>query len=407
MFTIVRGAYCLVVALQMQSGGGILTRINLMRILKKANKLMKYKILGSSGLKVSELCLGTMTFGEEFGIGAPEVECRAVYDAYLEAGGNFLDTADIYNGGTSERMLGKFVGDQREYLVLASKYSLNTRVDDPNAGGSHRKNLVQSLDASLRRLQTDYLDLYWVHGWDGSTDMAEVMRALDDQVRAGKILHIGISNAPAWVIASANTLARERGWTTFTAMQLHYNLLERSIEREHLALAGAQDMAILPWSPLAGGFLTGKFDRSAAEQEREGSRLSTSPRGAQLLQDEQKLAVAEALSALAAGLGCSAAQLALAWMLRRSKVNIVPVIGARRRAQLIDNLGSVDVAIGAGDVAELDALTALVPEYPQTLYVSEFFSAMMYGDVRRRIELDDPWSLGFVARPPESPSTGD
>jgi len=354
---------------------------------------MKYKVLGSSGLKVSELCLGTMTFGEEFGIGAPEAECRGVYDAFRAAGGNFLDTADIYNAGTSERMLGGFVGQRdRDYLVLASKYSLNTRTDDPNAGGSHRKNLVQSLEASLRRLRTDYLDLYWVHGWDGSTDMAEVMRALDDQVRAGKILHVGCSNAPAWVIAAANTLATQRNLTPFTAMQLHYNLIERSIERDYFALAMSQHMAILPWSPLAGGFLTGKFDRSAAADARAGARLASSPRGGQLLDDVGKLEVAEAVSAMARDIGCSTAQLALAWMMRRSKACVVPVIGARTGRQLEENLGAVGVEVGAAQIADLDALTALTPEYPHTLYSSEFFNTMMYGEVRGRIELDRPWN---------------
>jgi aryl-alcohol dehydrogenase-like predicted oxidoreductase len=352
---------------------------------------MKYKVLGSSGLKVSELCLGTMTFGEEFGIGAPEPECRRVFDAFVDAGGNFLDTADIYNAGTSERMLGEFAAANRDYLVLASKYSLNTRPDDPNAGGSHRKNLVQSLEATLRRMGTDYIDLYWVHGWDGSTDLAEVMRALDDQVRAGKILHIGISNAPAWVVAAANTLARERNQTPFTAMQLHYNLVERSIERDYFALADAQNMAILPWSPLAGGLLTGKFDRGAETAAGDDARLRNSPRGAQILQDSN-LDVAESVSAMAADIGCSTAQLALAWMMRRTSTCVIPVIGARRLAQLEDNLKSVDVAIGAENISALDALTELVPEYPQTLYASEFFQTMMYGEVRPSIELDRPWT---------------
>ncbi|MFQ5635091.1 MAG: aldo/keto reductase [Gammaproteobacteria bacterium] len=353
---------------------------------------MKYKILGLSGLKVSELCLGTMTFGEEFGIGAGEAPCRKIYDAFLDAGGNFLDTADMYNAGTSERMLGGFAADQRDYLVLASKYSLNTRGDDPNAGGSHRKNLVQSLDASLRRLQTDYLDLYWVHGWDGSTDMAEVMRALDDQVRAGKILHLGISNAPAWVVAAANTLAAERKLTPFTAMQLHYNLIERSIERDYFALARTQEMAILPWSPLAGGLLTGKFDRDAREPAGENSRLRTSPRRAQVLQG-RNLEVAEAVSAMAAEIGCSPPQLALAWMMRRTDACVVPVIGARTLVQLQDNLGAVALDIDAALIERLDALTRLEPEYPQTLYASEFFNTLMYGEVRERIELDRPWGI--------------
>lgn len=352
---------------------------------------MKYKVLGSSGLKVSEICLGAMTFGEEFGIGAPETECRVLFDSYIEAGGNFIDTADMYNAGTSERMLADFLTGHRDYIVLASKYSLSTRTDDPNAGGSHRKNLVQSLEASLARMQTDYIDLYWVHGWDGSTEMEQTMRALDDLVRAGKILHIGISNAPAWVISAANTLAMERNMTPFTAMQLHYNLLERSIERDYFALAKAQNMAITPWSPLAGGFLSGKFNRNSDVSAQEGARLTSSPRGGQLLKDGDKLAIAEGLTAIATRIGCSTAQLALAWMMRRSDVCVVPIIGARKLSQLTDNLGAAEVELTGADIAEIDAMTALVPEYPHSLYASEFFQTMMYGDVRSQIQLNDPW----------------
>lgn len=351
---------------------------------------MKYKILGRSGLKVSEICLGTMTFGEEFGIGAPEPVCREIYDAFCEAGGNFVDTADIYNGGTSERMLGSFIADERERIVLASKYSLNTRTDDPNAGGNHRKNLVQSLDASLKRLGTEYIDLFWVHAWDGSTGIGEVMRALDDQVRNGKILHIGISNAPAWLISAANTLAGERGWTPFTAMQLHYNLVERPIEREHFALANAQSMAITPWSPLAGGLLTGKFNRAADGDAQAGTRLADSPRRAQVLQ-EKNLDVAGRLVELAKEAGCSAAQLALAWMMKRTENCVVPIIGARTLPQLQDNLGAVRVELDTAQIAALDELSAPDAEYPQTLYTSDFFRTMMYGEAWEKLELDRPW----------------
>jgi aryl-alcohol dehydrogenase-like predicted oxidoreductase len=347
---------------------------------------MKYKILGSSGLKVSELCLGAMTFGEEFGIGAPEAESRRVYESFVEAGGNFIDTANIYNQGTSERMLADFIKDDRDFLVLASKYSLSTRGDDPNAGGNQRKNLVQSLEASLRRLKTDYVDLYLVHAWDRTTALDELMRALDDQVRAGKILHIGISNAPAWVIASANTLAAERNMTRFTAMQLHYNFVERSIEREYFALANAQNMAIMAWSPLAGGLLTGKFNTGADAAAREGARLTTSPRGAQLLQPE-KIALVEALAEMATEMDCTSAQLALAWMAQRSSSCVIPIVGARTARQLAENLGYIDIQLQSGQVAQLDELTALTPEYPQALFASDFFQTMMFGELRDSMEM--------------------
>lgn len=347
---------------------------------------MKYIPLGISNLKVSEVCLGAMTFGEEFGIGAPEAESRRVYETFLDAGGNFIDTANIYNQGTSERMLCDFIGANRDYVVLASKYSLSTAAKNPNAGGNQRKNLVQSLEASLRRLGTDYLDVYWVHASDRSTSLAELMRALDDQVRLGKILHIGISNAPAWTIAAANTLATERNMTRFTAMQLHYNLIERSIEREYFDLADAQDMAIAAWSPLASGFLTGKFNPGTDEAARKGARLTTSPRGAQYLQPD-KFAVAEALAELARDVGCTSAQLALSWMMQRSSTSVIPIIGARSASQVGENLGCIHVALLPQQIAQLDELTALEAEYPQSLFASEFFQTMMFGQLREDIEL--------------------
>lgn len=341
---------------------------------------MKYIRLGASGLRVAELCLGAMTFGEEFGIGAGEAECRRIFDAYLAAGGNFIDTANIYNQGTSERMLAGFMAGQRESLVLATKYSLTTNPADPNAGGNHRKNLVQSLEASLRRLGTDYVDLYWVHGWDAQTSLPEVMRALDDQVRAGKILHVGISNAPAWVIAAANVLAGERGLSPFTAMQLHYNLVERGIEPDFLDLAAAQDMAVTAWSPLAGGLLTGKYtpvDRPA------GARLADSPRGGRTLTDAN-LAVAAQLAALAAEAACTPAQLALAWLRQRAAVPVLPIIGARSLAQLEDNLGATQLQLSAAQLAALDALAPPSLPYPASLLSSEFFRNMLGGRAEPR-----------------------
>ena len=346
---------------------------------------MKYKTLGFSGLQVSEICLGAMTFGEEMGIGTGEKESRTIFEGFLQAGGNFIDTANIYNRGTSERMLGEFIGSERDFLVLASKYSLNTRPDDPNAGGNHRKNLVQSLEASLRRLRTGYLDVYWVHGWDSHTSLTELMRALDDQVRAGKVLHLGISNVPVWVVAAANVLAAERGWTPFTAMQLHYNLIERSIERDFFDLALAQDMAITPWSPLAGGLLTGKFDRGSPEEVRRGARLASGPMSARV-RHEPSLQIAESLSAFAGELGCRPAQLALAWLAQRSSATVIPIIGARTRAQLEENLACTELLLTAEQLQRLDGLSPPVPEYPQSLLAGDFFQRMMHGEVRERMQ---------------------
>ena len=207
---------------------------------------MTYRLFGRSGLRVSELALGTMTFGTDWGWGAAREECRKLFEAYAEAGGNFIDTANNYTGGTSERIVGELVAADRDHFVVATKYSLSTRPDDPNAGGNHRKNLVRALEASLGRLGTDYVDLLWVHMWDAMTQAEEVVRALDDLVRAGKVLYVGVSDTPAWVVARAVTLAELRGWTAFCGLQVPWSLADRAVEREHLPLAAALDLAVTP-----------------------------------------------------------------------------------------------------------------------------------------------------------------
>ena len=193
---------------------------------------MKYRLLGNSGLRVSEAALGTMTFGDDWGWGAAKDEARKVYDAFREAGGNFIDTANFYTNGTSESFLGEFMKDNRQSVVLATKYTMSSPGTDPNAAGNQRKSMMQSVEASLKRLQTDYIDLYWVHMWDQITPVEEVMRGLDDLIRQGKVLYVGISDAPGWWIAQANTLAQLRGWSPFTGLQVEYSLIERTVERE-------------------------------------------------------------------------------------------------------------------------------------------------------------------------------
>ncbi len=211
---------------------------------------MRYKLLGKSGLRVSELCLGTMTFGEEWGWGASRDESSQVFDAFVEAGGNFIDTANGYTDGTSEKIVGEFIAKERERFVVATKYSfplhMNTNKGNPNGSGNHRKSMMQSLEGSLKRLNTDYVDLYWLHAWDFMTPIEEVMRAFDDMVRSGKVLYIGISDAPAWIVAQANTLAQCYGWTPFVALQVEYSLVERTPERDLLPMAKAFDLAVTP-----------------------------------------------------------------------------------------------------------------------------------------------------------------
>ena len=211
---------------------------------------MKYYLLGKSGLRVSEICLGTMTFGEEWGWGSSKEESREVFKKYVDSGGNFIDTASNYTAGTSERYVGEFIAGDRDRFVIATKYTSNIRAGDPNAGGNQRKNMMQSLERSLRSLNTDYIDLYWIHAWDRLTPIEETMRALDDMVKLGKVLYIGISDAPAWVVSQANTLADLRGWTEFISIQIEYSLIERTSERELFPMARTLDIGVTAWSPL-------------------------------------------------------------------------------------------------------------------------------------------------------------
>jgi aryl-alcohol dehydrogenase-like predicted oxidoreductase len=316
---------------------------------------MRYKLLGPSGLRVAEAALGTMTFGDTIPWGAPRDECRRIFDAYVEAGGNFIDTAINYTGGMSEQLVGEFVAGQRDRFVVATKYTMHPPTGDPNIAGNHRKNLVRALESSLRRLGTDYIDLYWVHAWDGITPVEEMMRALDDLVRAGKILYIGISNAPAWVVAQANTLATLRGWTPFTGLQVSYSLIERSVERDLLPMARAFGIGVTAWAPLGSGLLTGKYNQIDPAEAR---RLDTSTA---VTVDDRNLAIANAVWELAQELDRSPAQVALAWVRQRGAI---PVLGARTLVQFEENLASLGLTLDDEQIARLEAASAIDLGYP-------------------------------------------
>jgi aryl-alcohol dehydrogenase-like predicted oxidoreductase len=326
-----------------------------------------------------------MTFGEDLGTGASKEVSRKIYGRYREAGGNFLDTANIYTRGTSERMLGEFIAGEREQVIVASKYSMSTNLAEPNCSGNHRKNMVQALEASLQRLNTDYLDIYWVHGWDQITRVDEVMRALDDLVRSGKVLHVGASNLPAWYIAEANTLAAERNLTPFTALQLHYNLVERSIEADFFDLAVAHDMALTAWSPLAGGLLTGKYNRNASRAAADDARLKLASYGPAMLAD-QRLAIAEGLTKLAAAAGCEPVALALAWLLQRPQGKVIPILGARSLEQFDANMACLDISLNQTQIDELDILAPPPPTYPASLFQTDFYRTMMHGEKCDQVE---------------------
>ena len=318
---------------------------------------MNYRTLGRSGLRVSELCLGTMTFGEDWDWGASPETSRALFDAYRDAGGNFVDTANLYTDGSSERIVGELVREDRDEIVLATKYTDAMRGNAVNGAGNHRKNMIQSLEASLQRLGTDRIDLFWLHSWDFATPAEEIMRALDDLVRAGKILYVGVSDTPAWAVARCNTLAELRGWTPFVAQQLEYSLIERTPERELLPMGDAFDLTTLAWSPLAGGLLSGKYGLSDGAKGASGRlhKVDGHPH------DERNLGIAQAVVDIAAELGASAPQVALAWLLTRGAI---PIVGATRPHQLTDNLGCLGIELSAEQRGRLDRASEIDLGFP-------------------------------------------
>ncbi len=347
---------------------------------------MNYQLLGRSGLRVSDLCLGTMTFGEEWGWGAPKEEARKIYDAYRGAGGNFLDTANRYTNGTSERFVGEFIADHRDEVVVATKYTLAFPVGGANAGGNQRKNMVRAVEASLKRLGTDYLDLYWLHAWDGLTPAEEVMRAFDDLVRAGKVLYVGVSDTPAWVVAESNTLAELRGWTRYVGLQIEYSLLERTVERELIPMAKHHGMTVLAWGPLRGGLLTGKYlpEDPGHSAGAEGRFHSAMMKAAGVVDEGGKQTIREVV-ALANELGVSSAQIALAW-LRHRPVPVIPILGARKLQQLEDNIRSLDLALTPEQLARLDRISAVSLGFPHDFLAGGPMRAAVFGGMGDQIK---------------------
>ena len=345
---------------------------------------MRYKLLGKSGLKVSELCLGAMTFGDDWGWGSTKEESRKIYDAFVEAGGNFIDTADLYTNGTSERFLGEFIASDRDRIVLATKYTNTAPGTDPNAAGNQRKNMMQSVEASLKRLNTDYIDLYWLHVWDFMTPVEEVMRAFDDLIRQGKVLYIGISDAPAWIVSRANTMAELRGWTQFVGLQVEYSLIERTCDRELLPMAREMDLAVTVWSPLAGGLLTGKYaeDRDTVKEEKRLEHPMVAP-----LVDitEHKRTISAAVVKVAEAIGKTPAQVALAWLRRQPGV-MIPIIGARRLSQLKDNMACVEVTLAEAHLQQLNEVSRIELGFPHDFVANEMVQNFAYGGMRELID---------------------
>ncbi len=319
--------------------------------------LDSYVTLGRSGLRVSPFTLGTMTFGDDWGWGSSPEESKEILAAYLDRGGNSIDTANLYTNGHSEQIIGDFLIGRpgvRDRLVLATKFFGNLYQNDPNGGGPSRKAIVQQLENSLRRLQTDYIDLYWLHNFDPVTPVEETLRALDDLVAAGKIRYVGFSDVPAWATAEAATIARLRGWSPIIALQLEYSLLERTSEGELIPMAQSLGMGVLPWSPLRGGFLSGKYSStSAADVDTTRGRAPS----------EADFGVIDAVKAVADELGVTSAQVALAWLAGRPAVTSV-VIGARRMHQFENNLGALDVTLTDDQRSRLDEVSTPKLNFP-------------------------------------------
>ena len=338
---------------------------------------MRYKLLGKSGLRVSELCLGTMTFGTEWGYGTDREGSERIYKTFVEGGGNFVDTANRYTEGTSETFLGEFISAEREKIVLATKYTLHNKLGDVNAAGNHRKNMVQSLEASLKRLKTDYIDLYYLHAWDFLTPIEEVLRALDDMVKAGKILYVGISDTPAWVVSRANAIAELKNWTAFIGLQIEYSLIQRTAERELIPMANELDIAITAWSPLGQGVLTGKYLENDGTPKRlkDGSLRLT----------DRNLVIAKEVKEIAEEIGCTATQVAINWV-RQQKGEIIPVIGCRNESQLSESLSCLDFTLSSEHLARLDEVTKIEMGFPHDFLNLESVKTVVYAGMKDSID---------------------
>ncbi|MGJ3238695.1 MAG: aldo/keto reductase [Anaerolineae bacterium] len=346
---------------------------------------MRYHLLGRSGLRVSELCLGTMTFGDDWGWGADRATSQQIFEMFADAGGNFIDTANLYTNGTSERFVGEFIKADREAFVMATKYTLTPTPNQPdgserrpNMVGNHRKNMVQAVEHSLKRLDTDYIDVFYVHAWDYTTPVDEVMRAMDDLVRQGKVLYLAASDTPAWISAEANTRAELMGWSRFLGIQAPYSLLRRDLERSILPAARHHGMSVLPWGILSAGILTGKF----LDEYDDASRVN--PQVMETL-GEEKVAVVREVVAIAQEIGKPPAQVAINWVRQQQhRAHIVPILGARTQAQMQDNLACLDWQLTQDQLDRLDTISDIDLGFPWTF---TYRNPFVYGDTYDQLNI--------------------
>ncbi|GAB2706523.1 aldo/keto reductase [Mucilaginibacter koreensis] len=337
---------------------------------------MNYKLLGRSGLKVSELCLGTMGFGTEAGWGADEAASFAIMDAYAEAGGNFLDTANIYKLGTSEKIIGNYLSNHdRDYFVVATKYTLKDNQTNPNASGNNRKNMMRSVEESLKRLKTDFIDVLYLHIWDDLTPIDEVLRGLDDLIRQGKVNYAAISDTPAWMVAKGNTLAELMGWSQFVALQVEYSLIQRTPERELIPMAKHFGMTVTPWAPLGGGVLTGKYLQGGQGRIKEES----------VRRNENSERITREVMAIAEELGTSAGHVALKWMMQQN-FSCIPIMGATKLEQLKENLKTTEITLTHAQLQRLDEVSKIPLGFPGDFFREDAVKMNSFGGFYDRVE---------------------
>ncbi len=336
---------------------------------------MNYKLLGRSGLKVSELCLGTMGFGKEWNWGADKETSLKILDTFANNGGNFIDTANRYTEGTSEKIIGEFIHSNRDNFIIATKYSLHDNLTNVNASGNNRKNMMRSVEESLKRLNTDFIDLFYLHIWDNLTPMDEVLRGLDDLVKQGKVNYIGISDTPAWLVSQAQTMAELMGWSRFVALQVEYSLLQRTPERELIPMAKHYNLTLTPWAPLAGGALTGKYTK--------GDKGRLSPESKRL--NERAIKITEEVIAIANELNVQPSSVALKWTMQQG-FSCIPIIGATKPEQFIENLKCLDVTLSNEHINSLNQVSKIELGFPGDFFLEDGVKNVLYGGFFDRIE---------------------
>ncbi|MBB3696071.1 aldo/keto reductase [Flammeovirga yaeyamensis] len=338
---------------------------------------MKYKILGNTGLKVSELCLGTMTFGEDWGTGANKEVSKKIFDAFVDKGGNFFDTANFYTNGTSEKFLGEFIQQERDHHIVATKYTLIEDPKHPNGSGNSRRNMMNTVEASLKRLNTDYIDVLWLHMWDNTTPIEDILRGMNDLISQGKVAYIGISDTPAWVVSKGNTYAQSRGWEPFSAIQVEHSLIAREVERELLPMSDHYGMSVLAWAPLGAGILSGKYNKGMIDQ----GRLSEQS----VKFTEHNIKIAQKVEEIANGIGATTAQVALKWLMQKNK-KVIPIIGARKVEQVNQNLGVLDIQLTDSMMEELNEISKIDLGFPNAFLQTENALKYSFGGWHDKID---------------------